>query len=256
MPVQRTRNGRPRVLIVDDHPIVREGIAQIIRQAGDLEVCGEADGPETALRVVSTSKPDLAVVDLALSTGSGFGLIRDLREWHPHLPLLVLSMYDEFIYAERVLRAGASGYIMKHEVTERFIEAIRKVLSGGIYLSERMSARLLQRLAGKKPVAASAIESLSDRELEAFQLVAQGLSTREIAARLFLSIKTVETHLEHVKTKLQLESSRELFRYAIVWSLEGAELNRVIPGIRVGEPPIPELESPPLRAVGGRGRER
>ena len=223
--VQRaSKNGQPKVLIVDDHPVVREGIAQIIRQAGDLEVCGEADCPEKALQVVSASKPDVAVVDLALAAGSGLGLIRDLKEWHPRLPVLVLSMHDESLYAERVLRAGASGYIMKHEVTEHFVQAIRKVLRGGIYLSEGMAARMLQRLAGKEPTAAaSAMESLSDRELEVFQLVAQGLSTRKVAERLYLSVKTVETHLDHVKAKLGLESSRELFRYAIVWSLEGRQ---------------------------------
>jgi DNA-binding NarL/FixJ family response regulator len=213
-------NGDPRVLIVDDHPIVREGIAQIIRQAGGLQVCGEADCPEQAMQAVTTSKPDVAVVDLALSAGSGLGLVRDLKVWHPRLPVLVLSVHDESLYAERVLRAGASGYIMKHEVTEQFLEAIRRVLAGGIYLSERMSARILRRLAGREPVATSSIDRLSDRELEVFQLVAQGLSSREIAAALCLSIKTVETHLDHVKTKLGLESSRALFRYAIVWSLE------------------------------------
>ena len=220
--VQRaSKNGQPKVLIVDDHPLVREGSAQIHRQAGGLEVCGEADRPETALQAVSASKPDVAVVDLALSAGSGLGLIRDLKVWHAGLRILVLSMHDESLYAERVLRAGASGYIMKHEVTDHFVEAIRKVLGGGIYLSERMAARMLAKLAGKEPAgAASSIESLSDRELEVFQLVAQGLTTREIAERLYLSIKTVETHLDHVKAKLGLESSRELVRYAIVWSLE------------------------------------
>jgi DNA-binding NarL/FixJ family response regulator len=194
--VQRvSKNGQPKVLVVDDHPLIREGIAQVIRKAGGLEVCGEADRPETALQVVSASRPDVAVVDLALSAGSGLGLIRDLKAWHPGVRILVLSMHDESLYAERVLRAGASGYIMKHE---------------------------LQRLAVKEPArAASSIESLSDRELEVFRLVAQGLSTREVAERLYLSIKTVETHLDHVKAKLGLESGRELFRYAIVWSLEG-----------------------------------
>jgi DNA-binding NarL/FixJ family response regulator len=221
--VQRvSKNGQPKVLVVDDHPLIREGIAQVIRKAGGLEVCGEADRPETALQVVSASRPDVAVVDLALSAGSGLGLIRDLKAWHPGVRILVLSMHDESLYAERVLRAGASGYIMKHEVADHFVEAIHKVLGGGIYLSERMEARMLQRLAVKEPArAASSIESLSDRELEVFRLVAQGLSTREVAERLYLSIKTVETHLDHVKAKLGLESGRELFRYAIVWSLEG-----------------------------------
>ena len=210
-----------KVLIVDDHPIVREGIAQIIRRAGGMEVCAEADCPEKALHAVSTSKPDVAVVDLALSAGSGLSLIRDLKVQHPRLPVLVLSVHDETLYAERVLRAGASGYIMKQEVTEQFLEAVRKVLGGGMYLSERMSARMLQRLAGKEPAAAASIENLSDRELEIFQLISQGLSTRELGDRLYLSVKTVETHLDHLKRKLGLESGRELFRYAIVCSLEG-----------------------------------
>ena len=221
--VQRaSRNGHARVLIVDDHPIVRQGIAQIVRQAGDMEVCGEADCPEKALQSASASKPDVAIVDLALSAGSGFELVRDLKVWHPQVRVLVLSMHDESLYAERVLRAGASGYIMKHEITEHFVEALRQVLRGGIYLSERMAARLLQKVVGKEPTEGpSSVERLSDRELEVFQLIAQGLSTREVAERLYLSIKTVESHLEHVKSKLGLESSRELFRHAIVWSLKG-----------------------------------
>ena len=220
MAVQRTsENGPPKVLIVDDHPIVRQGIGQVIRHAGGLEVCGEADCRERALQAVSDLKPDVAVLDLALAAGSSLGLIRELKTSHPRLPLLVLSMHDEFLYAERVLRAGASGYVMKHELTEQFVDAIRKVLSGGVYLSERMSARMLQRLWNREPV--SSIESLTDRELEVLQLVAQGLSPREIAESLYLSIKTIETHLDHVKTKLRLKSSREVFRYAILWSMEG-----------------------------------
>jgi DNA-binding NarL/FixJ family response regulator len=220
MAVQRTsENGPLKVLIVDDHPIVREGIGQVIRRAGGLEVCGEADCRERALQAVSNLKPDVAVLDLALAAGSSLGLIRELKTSHPRLPLLVLSMHDEFLYAERVLRAGASGYVMKHELTEQFVDAIHKVLSGGVYLSERMSARMLQRLWNGESV--SCIESLTDRELEVLQLVGQGLAPREIAERLYLSIKTIEAHLDHVKTKLRLKSSREVFRYAIVWSLEG-----------------------------------
>jgi DNA-binding NarL/FixJ family response regulator len=209
------------VLIVDDHALVREGIAQIIRQAAGLDVCAQADCPEKALQAVATSNPDVAVLDLTLATGSGLGLIHDIKESHPRLPILVLSMHDESLYAERALRAGASGYIMKQEVAELFVEAIRKVLGGGIYLSERMSARMLQKLSRRAPAATYSIESLSDRELEVLRLVGQCLSTREIATQLYLSIKTVETHLDHIKTKLGLESSRELFRYAIVWSMEG-----------------------------------
>lgn len=215
------KNGTAKVLLVDDHPVVREGIAQIIRQAGGMEVCAQADCPEQALRAVSTSKPDVAVLDLGLGASSGLGLIQELKALHPRLPLLALSMHDESLYAERVLRAGASGYIMKQEVAEQFVEAVRKVLSGGIYLSERMSERMLQRLSGQKPGATASIDRLSDRELEVLRLVAQCMSTREIAAKLFLSVKTVETHQDHIKAKLGLESGRELFRYAIVWSMDG-----------------------------------
>jgi DNA-binding NarL/FixJ family response regulator len=220
--VQRaTQGNQARVLIVDDHPIFRQGIAQIVHQAGGLKVCGEADSPERALQSVAALQPDVAVVDLTFPAGSGLGLVRDLKVWHPSVRVLVLSMHDESLYAERVLRAGASGYIMKHEIAEHFVEAIRQVLRGSIYLSERMAARMLQKLAGREPTKAlSSVESLSDRELEVYQLVGQCLSTREVADRLCLSIKTVETHLEHVKVKLGLESSRELFRHAIVSSLK------------------------------------
>lgn len=221
--VQRaTRDIRARVLIVDDHPIFRQGIAQIVHQSGDFEICGEADCPEKAMQSTATLQPDVAVVDLAFSSGSGLELVRDLKVWHPSVRILVLSMHDESLYAERVLRAGASGYIMKHEIAEHFIEAIHQVLRGSVYLSERMAARMLQRLAGREPTTvASSVESLSDRELDIYQMVGQCLSTREVADRLCLSIKTVETHLGHVKVKLGLESSRELFRHAVVSSLKG-----------------------------------
>ena len=219
---RRVEKAAARILIVDDHPIVRKGIAKLLSDEGDFTVCGEADSPETAMQAVTAMKPDVAIVDLTLPGSGGLGLIKDLRVWHPQVRILVLSMHDESLYAERVLRAGAVGYIMKQEATDHIVEAVRRVLAGQVYLSEPMSARMLHRLVGEEGASAraSSIETLSDRELEIFQLIGQGLGTREVAGRLFLSVKTVETHLEHIKTKLGLGSGRELVRYATKWAEE------------------------------------
>lgn len=213
-----------RVLVVDDHPIVRRGLAQLIEDQPDFEVCGEADSAAAVLELMRTSRPDVAIVDLSLSDTGGVGLIRDMRNWHPQLAVLVLSMHDEVLHAERSLRAGASGYIMKHQATERIIDAIRQVLRGEIYLSERMKERLLHRLVGDRDdtQSDSPLASLTDRELEVFQLLGRGLSTREVANRLCLSIKTIETHRDHIKSKLSLESGRELVRFATSWYMEQA----------------------------------
>jgi len=208
---------------VDDHPVVRKGIVQLIEGESDLQVCAETDSAAATLEALDSPLPDLVIVDLTLSGTSGLGLIKDIKARHPQLPILVFSMHDESLYAERALRAGAAGYIMKQEATEHIVEAIRQVLGGQVYLSDRMAARLLHRVVGRTGTEGqpSPIEALTDRELEVFQLVGQGLSTRQIAEQLFLSVKTVETHLEHIKTKLGLESGRELVRQAVRWSLEG-----------------------------------
>jgi DNA-binding NarL/FixJ family response regulator len=211
----------PGILVVDDHPIVRRGIAQMLEENGEFRVCAETDSPDQALRTLGESRPDVAIVDLSLAGRSGLDLVKQMRAIAPELPILVLSMHDEALYAERVLRAGASGYIMKHEATEHVADAIRQVLAGRVYLSERMTEKLLHRFTERpEESSGSPVEALSNRELEVFQLVGQGLSTREVAERLFLSIKTVETHLEHIKDKLHLESGRDLVRHAVRWAVE------------------------------------
>ena len=210
-----------RILVVDDHPIVRRGIRQMLGGERDLEICGEADSPSATLDAIAATNPSLVIVDLTLARANGLGLIRDIQSRWPGLPVLVLSMHDESFYAERVLRAGAVGYIMKQEATDHIVEAIRQVLAGRIWVSERMAARMLHRLVGDpRPAVRAGREGLTDRELEVLQLLGGGLSTRQIAEQLFLSVKTIETHLEHLKTKLGLESGRELVRHAMHWSLE------------------------------------
>ena len=206
----------PRILLVDDHPIARQGVRQMIEHAGDLQVCGEAADADTAMDAVARLHPDLAVVDLSLQGKPGIELIKDLKVRYPDIRILVLSMHDEKMYAERVLRAGARGYIMKQEATEKILIAIRRILAGDIYVSDAISGRLLQQLAagGNKPLKSS-LDLLSDRELEIFQLLGRGKSVREIAGMLHLSSKTVEAHREHIKEKLQLNSSTELLRLAV-----------------------------------------
>jgi DNA-binding NarL/FixJ family response regulator len=210
---------RTRVLIVDDHPIVRQGLAQMINQEADLMVCGEAEDAQNALQAVSELHPDLVLVDLSLKGSSGLDLIRALRTRQSMLPVLVVSMHDESLYVERALRAGARGYIMKHEATDIMMNAIRRVLRGEIYVSDKMMTKLLGRLIpGDSPdTNASILERLSNRELEVFRLIGEGHSTRHIAAVLHVSIKTVESHRAHIKEKLQLNDTTELVRYAMQW---------------------------------------
>lgn len=210
-----TRRG---VLIVDDHPIVRQGLAQLINQEDDLEVCGQAEDAHQALRAVRELGPDLVVADISLRETSGMDLLKDLKIQHPSLPVLMLSMHDETVYAERALRAGARGYIMKQEATERVVAAIRRVLAGEVYVSDGMAARMVSKLAtpGGR-IGGSPVDCLSDRELEVFRLIGEGHSTRQIADRLHLSIKTIETYRAHVKDKLDLRDANELLRAAIEW---------------------------------------
>lgn len=205
-----------RVLIVDDHPIVRQGLAQLIAQETDLEVCGEADDPETALTAVEERRPDIAVIDLMLKGTPGFHLIRTLRARHRELPVLVISMHDEAVYAERALRAGALGYIMKEEATELVLTAVRKVLEGDVYVSERMIPRILRRLVGGGSDE-DGVDRLSDRELEVFQWIGRGLSVSDIGERLRVSPKTVESYRSHIKEKLGLASANDVVRVAASW---------------------------------------
>ncbi len=213
--------GKTRVILVDDHPIVRQGLAQLINREPDLTVCGEADTAHAALALLNTVKPDLAIIDVSLEDRSGIELLKDMTLRFPKLPVLLLSMYHESLYAERALHAGARGYIMKQEAPDRVLTAIRTILAGEVYLSEKMGARMLRNLSDRRSGAeTSPIERLSDRELEVFRRIGQGFSTSEIAEQLFLSARTVETHREHIKDKLKLPNKGELLRYAVKWSGE------------------------------------
>ena len=208
-----------RVFIVDDHPMMRTGLAQLIDNEPDLKVCGEAGSARQAYDAVAARKPDLVLLDISLPDKSGVELIKDFMAVQPGLPILVISMHDELLYAERVLRAGGRGYVMKQEGGKKLIEAVRQVLGGQIYVSEKMSARILEVFAGKPAeTAASPVQSLSDREFEIFQLIGQGRGTREIAQQLRLSIKTVEVHRANLKKKLKLETANDLVHYAVRWA--------------------------------------
>jgi len=207
-----------RLLIVDDHPMMRTGLAQLIDNEGDLKVCAEADNAGQAITAATRQKFDLALVDISLPDKTGLELIKDLRALHPDLPILVVSMHDEMIYAERVLRAGARGYIMKQEGGQKFLQAIRHVLAGQVFVSEKMSARILENLSsGPGQASSSPVRRLSDREFEVFQMIGQGVTTGQIAARLHLSVKTVEVHRVNIKQKLNLATATELVRYAVRW---------------------------------------
>jgi DNA-binding NarL/FixJ family response regulator len=217
----RTRDGNKqpatyRVLIVDDHPIVRQGLAQLIDQADDLQVCGQAEDSYQALQAIRTLEPDMVIVDISLKDTSGMELIKDIKVQQADLPILTLSMHDEEVYAERALRAGARGYIMKQEATERVITAIRRVLAGDLYVSDSVAAKLVSKMATGTG-SASPLDSLSDRELEVFRLIGEGHGTRQVAEKLHLSVKTIETYRAHIKEKLDFKNANELFRAAVEW---------------------------------------
>ena len=206
-----------RVVLVDDHPVVRQGIRAAVGQEPDLEVAGEAQSAAEALRVVEECRPDLAVVDLSLKDSSGLDLIKDLRIRHPRLLILVLSMRDEAFYAERALRAGARGYVIKEEGVAVVLEAIRKVLKGQIYLSDRLASKMIGAYIGGAAPGTTPLERLTDRELQVFELIGRGLPSREIAERLHLSVKTIDAHRENLKRKLGIDSATALLKQAIEW---------------------------------------
>jgi len=209
-----------RVLVVDDHPIVRQGLALMINREPDLVVCGEAEEAMGAMHVLTSSRPDLMIVDISLTGPDGIDLLKNIRISHPSLPVLILSMHDEMIYAERALRAGANGYIMKQEATENVLVAIRRILSGEIYVSTRIANQMLKHyITGSGTLRNSSIADLSDRELEVFRLIGEGHGTRQIAEELHISIKTVESYQAHIKEKLSLRSARELMQRAIQWNM-------------------------------------
>lgn len=213
-----------RILLVDDHPVVRDGLADAINRTGDLTVCGVADDRHEALRQAEATHPDLAVVDLLLKNSNGLELIKDLHTRWPRLPILVVSMQDEQVYAERALRAGARGYITKQQATRNIVAAIRRVLGGEIYLSEKLAATVLARMVAKpEAVCDSITESLTDRELQVFELTGTGMSTRDIAERLHVDIKTVETYRARLKEKLKLKDGSELLQLAIRWNHDRAQ---------------------------------
>jgi DNA-binding NarL/FixJ family response regulator len=211
-----------RILIVDDHPAVREGLAIRISREPDLAVCGQASDVAEALKIAAETDPDLVVVDISLAAGDGLELIKRLRAQKDTTRMLAWSMHEENFYADRVLRAGAMGYINKREATDTIIKAIRQVLAGKVYLSNTMADRLLQRAVGtpNQTVAGTLVESLTDRELETFTLIGRGLNTQQIAAKLFLSPKTVETYRARIMDKLNISNSTELIHRAVRWVLE------------------------------------
>ncbi len=217
----RPRQQAARILLVDDHPIVRRGLCMMINSDPELEVCGEADGIVEAIRMIHDQNPDLVVIDISLKDGSGIELIKQIKSQNATTKMLVSSMHEETLFSDRALHAGAKGYISKQEAPDKIVEAIHTILNGKIYLSESMTERMLHRAVYPEQIQTkSTIDSLTDRELEVFALVGQGMSTRKIAKHLHLSVKTIETHREHIKRKLNLETSHELIHRAVQWVME------------------------------------
>jgi DNA-binding NarL/FixJ family response regulator len=209
---------KAKIFLVDDHPLVREWLTHLIHQQPDLSVCGEAETASQALEAIAKTKPDVAIVDISLKSGSGIELIKNIKAVEPQVAVMVLSMHDEDLYAERALRAGARGYIMKRETAKKVIAGIRQVLEGKLYLSERLTALFAEKFVEGEPRSVtSPIVHLSDRELEVFQLLGQGCETRQIAESLNISMKTVQAFCARIKEKLQLTSATELLREAIRW---------------------------------------
>src|SRR5262249_24196425 len=218
--MRRPTIAETRVLIVDDHPYMRRGLAQTINDQPGLEVCGEAGSLSEAVQIMETCSPHLAVIDISLGAESGMELIQVLRDRWPATKVLVSSMHDETLFAERALRAGALGFVNKGEPPDVFLTALQRVNSGQIYLSERMTKRMLGQVLADKEASRSPIETLSNRELEVFEMIGKGLATKQIAARLGLSPKTIETYREHIKQKMKLSNATELTRNAVQWVLE------------------------------------
>jgi len=208
-----------KVLLVDDHPLVREGLVNLINQQPDMAICGEAGNETQALEMIGQTRPDVAVVDISLETGSGIELLKNIKAYHPGVQCLVLSMHDENLYAERALHAGARGYIMKREAAKKVIAGIQAVHAGQLYVSEKIAAVMAEKfVGGKSTVNASPIEALSDRELQVFELLGNGQSTRQISENLHVGFKTVQAYQARIKEKLQLANASELMRAAIRWN--------------------------------------
>lgn len=218
---ERRKDGKKvSIIIVDDHPIVRHGIAQLINKQKDMEITGEASSIAEGWDAIVKVSPDLVIVDLTLENESGLDLIRGIKDRCPGISVLVLSMHDESIFAERAFRAGASGYVMKHEGTEKLIGAIRRIVEGDLYASDNLKEKLLKRIVKGTTLAvesSDSVDALSNRELEVFQMIGRGLTTREIADKLHLSVKTIEAHRQNIKDKLGLANANELIRNAVQW---------------------------------------
>jgi DNA-binding NarL/FixJ family response regulator len=213
----KTMPTKTKILLVDDHPLVREWLANLINEEPDFEVCGSAGNAREALGLIGTLSPRIVVVDISLDGGSGLELIKDVKAVHPKVDMIVLSMHDEMLYAERAMRAGAAGYIMKREATDKVLAAIRAVLQGALYFSNAVNAMLAQKLvqgAGDQP---ASIGSLSDRELEVFQLLGRGYSTRQISGQMNVGFKTVHVYCARIREKLNLANINELIFHAIRW---------------------------------------
>ncbi len=225
--MQRSRtsdNSVKRIVLIDDHPIMRHGLAQLIRAEEGLDVVGEAGSAREGLEVVGRLKPDLAVIDLTLPDKNGLELVKDIRAAHPATQCLVLSMHDETLYGERALRAGARGYVMKEEAADHLVTAIHKIISGGLYVSETLNARMLEQLAGASRAKATGMDALTDRELEILTLIGKGVATKIIASQLTISARTVEAHRAHIKEKLSISDGAALVRHAMQWVESRAKL--------------------------------
>jgi len=230
-----------RVLIVDDHPIVRQGLRRVMENEDDLVVCGEAESARDARTAIKELHPDVVIADISLKQGDGIELVRDVRAHHPTLPILVLSMHDETIYAERMLSAGANGYIMKQAASDQFLASVRRVLDGGIYVSEAVGTNMIQKFAaGGAYISANPIDRLSNRELQILHMIGKGMSTRETAQSLNLSIKTIESHRQRIKRKLNLATGTQLVQYAVNW-FTGREAGGVA-GVSEGSPESPAAD--------------
>jgi len=218
--MQRSRTSKEsvkHVVLIDDHPIMRHGLAQLVRGESGFSVCGEAGSAREGLEVVGKLKPDLAIIDLTLPDKNGLELVKDIRALHPATQCLVLSMHDEALYGERALRAGARGYVMKEAAADHLISAIRKILGGGLYVSETLNARMLEQVAGVSRAKVTGVDSLTDRELEILALIGKGVATKNIAAQLSISARTVEAHRAHIKEKLGITDGAALVRHAVQW---------------------------------------
>lgn len=209
---------KSRILIVDDHPLVRRGLSELINREADMEVCGEAEDAPEAMQSVAKLKPELVIVDISLKGNNGLELIKNIKAFDPSIQILVLSMHDESVYALRVLKAGARAYVMKQEVVDKVMEAIRRIRTGKLFVSERVAHQMLnQVIDGSDPSAESPVDNLSDRELEIVSMIGNGLQTREIAKRLNISIKTVESHRAHIKEKLTIANGTQLVQWCVRW---------------------------------------